>query len=178
MDIAVSLLDLFGIAPKPAMEGIALRVAREGTQPREAMLFGYFGGAVNVTDGRFTYHRYPPDLKRQEIYQYTVMPTHIASLFSPEELAGARLAGPLPFTKGARVMQLPVLERSAFQEKYGPGCLLEDETRLYDLVADPGQAHPLNDAATEARMAALMARLMAANHAPPEAFARLGLTAP
>lgn len=178
MDIAVSLLDLFGIAPKPAMEGIALRVAREGTQPREAVLFGYFGGAVNVTDGRFTYHRYPPDLKRQEIYQYTLMPTHISSLFSTEELAGARLAGPLPFTKGAKVMQLPVLERSAFQEKYGPGCLLEDETRLYDLVADPGQAHPLNDAAAEARMAALMARLMAANHAPPEAFARLGLTAP
>jgi len=27
-------------------------------------------------------------------------------------------------------------------------------------------------------MAALMTRLMAANHAPPEAFARLGLAAP
>lgn len=174
-DIAATLLELFGVAATPAMEGIPLRAAREGTRRREAALFGYFGGAVNVTDGRFTYHRYPPDLRRQEIWQYTVMPTHIAMPFTPEELAGAELAGPLPFTKGARVLRVPVLERSPFQEKYGPGALLEDETRLYDLAADPGQERPLADAAEEARMARLMAALMRANHAPPEAFARLGL---
>lgn len=175
LDLAATLLDLFGLAPTPLMEGIPLAAARTGERRREAILFGYFGGAVNVTDGRFTYHRYPPDLMRQEIYQYTVMPAHIASPFSPEELAGARLAGPLPFTKGARVMQVPVLQRSAFQDKYGPGGLLEDETRLYDLAGDPGQERPLQDPVQEARMVALMAGLMRANHAPPEAFARLGL---
>ncbi len=178
MDMAATFLELFGVAPTPGMEGIPLAASRAGKQRREAMIYGYFGGAVNVTDGRHTYHRYPPDLKKQEIYQYTVMPTHISMPFSVEELAGARLAGPLPFTKGAKVMQVPVLERSPFQTKYGPGNMLEDETRLYDLVADPGQERPVQDAATEARLTALMARLMAANHAPPEAFARLGLSAP
>jgi arylsulfatase A-like enzyme len=178
MDMAATFLELFGIAPTPAMEGIPLAASRAGTAKREAMIYGYFGGAVNVTDGRYTYHRYPPDLRKQEIYQYTVMPTHISMPFSVEELAGARLAGPLPFTKGAKVMQVPVLERSPFQTKYGPGNMLEDETRLYELAADPGQQTPIQDAATEARLTALMARLMAANHAPPEAFARLGLTAP
>ena len=59
---------------------------------------------------------------------------------------------------------------------YGPGALLEDDTRLYDLESDPGQEKPLADAAVEARMVDLMARLMRANHAPPEAFTRLGLT--
>ena len=28
----------------------------------ELPFLGYFGGAVNVTDGRYTYHRYPADL--------------------------------------------------------------------------------------------------------------------
>jgi arylsulfatase A-like enzyme len=177
-DLAATFLDLFGVAPTPLMEGIPLGVSRAGGNRREALLFGYFGGAVNVTDGRFTYHRYPPDLRTQEIYQYTVMPTHIMMPFTVEELALVQLAGPLPFTKGAKVMQVPVLERSPFQTRYGPLALLEDETRLYDTQADPGQERPLADPAQEARLAALMARLMAANHAPPEAFARLGLAPP
>ncbi|MGG5820422.1 sulfatase [Falsiroseomonas sp. HW251] len=178
MDLAATFLDLFGVAPTPMMEGIPLRALLDGEARREAVLFGYFGGAVNVADGRYTYHRFPPDLRRQEIHQYTVMPTHIWSPFSVEELADARLAGPLPFTKGAKVLQVPVIETSPFFNNYGPGALLEDETRLYDLVADPGQLAPLADATTEARLATLMAKLMAANHAPPEAFARLGLAPP
>jgi arylsulfatase A-like enzyme len=176
-DIAATMLELFGVPLPEVMEGIPLDAARNGTRRREAILYGYFGGAVNVTDGHYTYHRYPPDLRTQEIYQYTVMPTHISMPFTPEELAGMRLAGPLPFTKGAKVMQVPVLERSPFQPKYGPGALLEDETRLYDLRTDPGQLTPLQDKQAETRMSALMSRLMAANHAPPEAFARLGLSA-
>jgi hypothetical protein len=61
---------------------------------------------------------------------------------------------------------------------FGPGALLESETRLYDVVADPAQKHPLDDPATEARLTATMARLMAENDAPPEAFARLSLKEP
>ena len=175
MDLAATLLDLFGAPLPPALEGLPLRALRDGTAGRDALLYGYFGGAVNVTDGRFTYHRYPADLRRQEINQYTLMPTHIFSPFSTEELAGARLAGPLPFTKGAPVLQVPVIERSPFFDVYGPGAMLEDETRLYDLRADPGQERPVADPAQEARLAGIMARLMSANHAPPEAFTRLAL---
>jgi hypothetical protein len=58
---------------------------------------------------------------------------------------------------------------------YGPGALLESETRLYDLEADPGQERPLDDPAVEARMMRLMRELMIANDAPPEALARIGL---
>jgi hypothetical protein len=58
---------------------------------------------------------------------------------------------------------------------YGPGALLESETRLYDLETDPGQERPLRDSAVEARMVASMRALMTANGAPPEAFARLAL---
>jgi hypothetical protein len=58
---------------------------------------------------------------------------------------------------------------------YGPGALLEKETRLYDLLNDPGQNTPVQDAELEARMSELMKRLMIENEAPSEAFVRLGL---
>ena len=176
MDLAPTFLDLFGVAPPAETEGLSLLPLIEADRKlREGALFGYFGGAVNVTDGRFTYHRFPPDLRRQEIYQYTVMPTHIFEPFSPEELSAASLSPPFPFSKGVPLLKVPVTNRSPMYDVYGPGALLEDETRLYDLVADPGQEHPLRDAAAEARLAALMRQLMVANDAPAEALARVGL---
>ncbi len=73
------------------------------------------------------------------------------------------------------LLKVPVTERSPMYNNYGPGCLLENETRLYDLVADPGQQVPLADAGREERMVAAMAALMRAADAPPEAFDRIGL---
>lgn len=173
-DLAPTFLDLFGVAREPEMQGMSLLDAtRSGSNRREAALFGYFGGAVNVTDGRFTYHRYPNDIRTQEIFQYTLMPTHINMMFTPEELASAVMTGPLPFTKGARIMKVPVVERSPMYNRYGPGCLIEADTRLYDLERDPQQENPIRDTMEENRLAALMALLMSANNAPPEAFSRL-----
>jgi hypothetical protein len=58
---------------------------------------------------------------------------------------------------------------------YGPGALLEKETRLYDLHVDAGQTEPLDNAVVEDRMIELLTGLMEANEAPAEAFTRLGL---
>ena len=178
IDLAPTFLDLF-CAPAPAeMQGLSLLpVLEEDRKLRPGALFGYFGGAVNVTDGRYTYHRFPADLRTQEIYQYTLMPTHIWQPFSTEELRSAKLSEPFPFTKGVPLLQVPVSERSPMFNNYGPGALLEHETRLYDLEADPGQERPLTDTSVEQRLLALMAELMAANDAPAEAFSRLELAA-
>jgi len=176
IDFAPTFLDLFGVAPPPESQGFSMLPAlRQDREQREGALFGYFGGAVNVTDGHHTYHRFPPDLRTQEIYQYTLMPTHIFDRFSTEELESASLAKPFPFTKNVPLLKVPVIETSPMYNTYGPGVLLEDETRLYDLEADPGQERPLVDAAAEARMERLMKGLMVANDAPPEALKRIGL---
>lgn len=170
-DLAPTMLDLWDIAPPAEMCGRS--VLRESD--REAVIFGYFGGAVNVTDGETTYHRFPPSLRDQEIYQYTLMPTHITSRFTPEELRAATLAPPFDWTKEVPLLKVPVIERSPMYANYGPGCLLESDTRLYDLRTDPGQEHPLDDPGREARMVDCMVALMRANDAPSEAYARLGL---
>jgi hypothetical protein len=179
IDLAPSFLDLFGAAPAAEMQGHSIfGAAHAATKLRDAALFGYFGGAVNVTDGRYSYHRFPADLRAQEIYQYTLMPTHIASRFLPEELAQASLSEAFPFTKGARLLKVPVTERSPMFNNYGPGALLESDTRLYDIEVDPGQATPLASPEMERFMVSAMARLMLANQAPPEAFVRLGFPVP
>lgn len=175
IDLAPTFLDLFGATQPVENEGISLCQMADGTALRSGVLFGYFGGAVNVADGRYTYHRFPEDLSKQELYQYTLMPTHIFSPFTPEELARATVSPPLGFTKGAKLLKVPVIERSPMYSNYGPGALLESETRLYDLKADPGQEAPLGDAAVETRLTALMRGLMEANDAPPEAFTRIAL---
>jgi hypothetical protein len=106
------------------------------------------------------------------------MPTHIWDRFSVEELQTISLAPPFAFTKGVQTMKIPMIDTSPMFDNYGPGSLLEKETRLYDLASDPGQEAPLADAAAEARMIGLMTGLMQENAAPPEAFARVRLTPP
>ena len=71
------------------------------------------------------------------------------------------------------VPQIPVLSTSPMYNNSAPGALLERETRLYDLDADPGQLHPLQ----KARLAALMRSLMRAADAPAEAYTRLDFVA-
>jgi arylsulfatase A-like enzyme len=178
-DLGATFLDAFGGTRPAEMTAQSVLPLLDG-QPsaHDAVLYGYFGGAVNVTDGRVSYHRYPADLRTQEIYQYTVMPTHIYEPFPVSELSGATLAPPFDFTKNTPLLKVPVKPGSAMSKNYGPDCFIEDDTRLYDLAADPAQQHPLADPALEARMATVMARLMAAQSAPPEAFTRLGLTPP
>ena len=178
IDIAPSVLGLFGVPVPVEMEGHNILPAQGPVPKRDGAIFGYFGGAVNVTDGRYTYHRFPADLRHQEVYQYTVMPTHIYSLFTPEELAQASLSEAFPFTKGSKLLRVPVIARSPMYNNYGPGAFIENDTRLYDLATDPGQDRPLRDLAQEQRMLALMARLMAEDHAPAEAFRRLEIAEP
>jgi arylsulfatase A-like enzyme len=179
IDLTATFLNMFGVESPSEVQGKSLLpVLAQDQELREAALFGYFGGAVNLADGRFTYFRYPADLGAQEVYQYTVMPTHMAEPFSADELAAATLAPPFPFTKGVPLLRVPVTERSPIYANYGPGALLDRETVLFDLESDPDQLAPIRDTAIEARLAALMAGLMAATDAPAEAFARLGLEPP
>jgi len=175
IDIMPTMLDLHGVTPPPEVEGRSLLTLLEDDTPiREAALYGIFGSAVNVTDGRYTYFRYPDDLETQEIFEYTVMPTRMTSFFTPEELAVAEMAEPFDFTKGARVMKIRGHDKIPMYRGLGMGFFQDVGTVLFDTVSDPGQTQPLEDAAVEERMAGLMRDLMKANDAPPEAMTRFG----
>lgn len=169
VDWAPTLLEYFGIERPPDMQGRVLREAIASDQAvREAGLFGVFGGHVNVTDGRHVYMRAPAQATNAPLNEYTLMPTHMRSRFSPEELRRAELSGPQPFSKGCPLLRMPGRSWNKAHE-FG--------TLLYDVQTDPQQRQPLHDPAVEARMLGHLTRLMRENHAPPEQFERLGLPA-
>ncbi len=175
-DIAPTLLDIYGAEiPEEVTAQSVLPLLDGAPSAYDAILYGYFGGAVNIADGRYTYHRYPPDLRSQKTYQYTLMPTHIYEMFPVKELAEAELVEPFSFTKGARVLKVPVKAGSAMSHNYGPECFIEDDTRLYDLKTDPGQSNPIDAPEVETQLTVRMRDLMIELGAPEEAFARLGL---
>ena len=162
----------------PEMQGLSLLPMLKGSPGHEAVMFGFFGGAVNVTDGHYTYFRYPFDLAEQDIYQYTLMPTHIFDFFADAELEKATLVPPFSFSRNMPLLRVPVHETSAMYTTYGPGCLMENTTVLYDLDADPGQTTPLDDPECETRMERLLSHLMKQVDAPAEAWSRLRLECP
>ena len=168
IDLPVTVLDCFGIDPRPDMQGRPLgdAVAADDVV-REAALFGVHGGHVNVTDGRYVYMRAPQSADNQPLYNYTLMPTHMRHRFSAHELKAMTLQEPFDFTKGCQTLKIRPERNRYMTEAF--------ESLLYDLEADPGQQNPLQDAALEGRMIEKMLDLMRANDAPPEQYQRLGI---
>lgn len=177
IDLMPTILDLFGApCPAEARGHSLLPILAKDTPVRQAALYGQFGGSTNVTDGRFTYLRYPPPGGNEPMFHYTLMPMHMRSFFEQIELDGATLRPPFDFTRGLQVLKVPVVADAAanMARRYPP---LDAHTVLYDLAQDPGQRQPLDAPAEEARLIGLMTELMRQHDAPEEAFARLGLPA-
>ena len=151
------------------MQGRPLRGVMERDEPiHEGALFGLFGGQVCCTDGGVGVHAQPGPGKRPR-YEYTLMPTRHGgrrAFMSNEVLRTARLAEPLPFSKGVPVLR--VESRGAVLQAGYP-------TMLFCVRDDPGQEQPVQDEAQERRMTALLKELMRRSDAPAEQYERLGL---
>jgi len=167
IDIAPTLLRHFGIEPAEDMQGIDLAAAASADTEREAALFGNHGGHVNVTDGRHVYMRAAATESNAPLEEYTLMPTHMRSRFTPGELQQWEPAEPFGFTKGVRTMRLPADQPWMNPWRHG--------TLLFDLATDPHQERPLVDDDVELRMIRLLVEQMRAAEAPASQYVRLGL---
>jgi len=169
VDIGPTLLDFFALEPTPDMQGRPLGdVVLRDAPVREGAIFGAHGGHVNVTDGRYVYMRACATETNAPLFEYTLMPTHMRSRFSVEELREAEFVEGFGFTKGVSVLRIPA---------WALGNPWEYGTLLFDLETDPEQDRPLRDEQLELRMATLLVELMRANDAPADQFERLGLPA-
>ncbi|MBN2003989.1 MAG: sulfatase [Anaerolineae bacterium] len=167
IDWGPTLLEFFGVPATADMRGLPLTHSAAAEQPlREGVLFGIFGGHVNVCDGRYVYMRAPVAPNNAPLHEYTLMPSHMSHTFGVDELQNIQLAEPFPFTKGCRTMKI-ASRANAGTHRFG--------NLLFDLENDPEQNHPLHNLEIEARMVALLTKLMEAGDAPPEQFTRLGL---
>lgn len=183
IDLMPTFLDLHGISPPSEVMGASLLKMLLSDDPiHEAVLFGVWGGAINITDGRFAYFLYPADLESGQVYQYTLMPMHPMSLFAPEVLAAAELVQPFDFTKGAPLLKIPGRNIASRNSALGrpnrslaKGFFQDTETVLFDTAIDPGQTSPIERPDIADRLTGLMCSLLRANDAPGEIYRRFGL---
>jgi arylsulfatase A-like enzyme len=182
-DLMPTFLDYFGAPAPPYLHGASLRPAIEADQTvHDSLVYGYFGMAMNATDGRHTYFRNPvqPDAT---VYAYTSMPTQFHDFMPREQLAQAEMGRFLGHTYNIPLYKVPFpaggLSGGGLphrHEGYADAAgAFHPHHELFDLAADPGQARPLDDAALEARFLDLMRGHLDRLAAPGEQRARLGL---
>jgi arylsulfatase A-like enzyme len=174
-DLMPTFLDYFGAAPPPHLHGTSLRPALESNQAvHDSIIYGYFGMALNLTDGRHTYFRNPVSAETA-VYAYTAMPTAFHSFLPREALAQAELGRFLGHTYNIPVYKVPQKGQAPHRhgvekpEHYQP---IHD---LYDLASDPGQDHPVTNPELEAHFCELLRGHLARVGAPGEHLERLGL---
>ena len=171
VDFAPTLLELHGLPIPKNMLGKPLREVIDHDEViHPCVLFGHHGTHINLTDGRYVYMRAPLTRENGPVYEYTLMPTHMRAMFSPDELKTAVMHEPFTFTKGAPVMRIDTGDpqaRSFPCYRYG--------TKLYDLENDPGQLHPIENPEVELDLIHKMTALMKENDAPMEQYTRMGL---
>ena len=171
-----TILDIFQ-APIPSeVEGKSLLpLMREETNLRKSAIFGYWGGGVNLADGKYTYFAYPDDMRNQELYQYTLMPTHMTKPFSLEELKESTLAPPFKFSKELPLLKVPHKSKadSKTHSYHFPEKMEDTQSAIYDVSIDPQQSKKIEDVEVKERLNAELLRLIKENDAPTEALLRM-----
>ncbi len=170
IDIAPTLLEFFGVDRTKDMLGKPLREAvAEDKKVHDYVIFGYHSGPIGITDGRYKLLHAPVDVT-QKVYEYTLMPTHMKSFFSMEELRSIELCLGFSFTKGISVLKMATNAGMRFAEKQPEGIDL-----LFDLQNDPKEQHPIEDETKREELLKAMTKLMEENNAPRELYKRMGL---
>jgi hypothetical protein len=177
-DLMPTLLDIFGLwIPEEVTGSSLLPLVRDSARPgRGVAIFGMFGGPLGATDGRYDYYIYPEDLTAEGLHEYTLMPMHIRSRMSIDELRSAELVQGFDFTKGAPLLRIDA-RKDARRIPIVDGNMFENlGTRLYDVLADPNQEKAYRDRTVEVRLREGIAVALREHDCPEEVYERLGLS--
>ena len=172
-----TLLDFHNLnIPNDVIGKSLIPLLNKETNLRESLIYGYFGAAINVTNGKYTYLHYPKKLNSENLFEYTLMPTRMTSRFSIKELLNATLDNPFNFTKGVPVMKLSPKTSEGDEVLEVQGLKFEDtDSRLFDLKNDPNQLKPIKNQKIENDFKNEIVKLMKKVDAPLEAYKRFGL---
>jgi len=175
-DLMPTMLEIFGLPIPSETTGTSVLPLIAGAPGREAIIFGMFGGPIGITDGTYSYFRYPRDLFDETLGEYTLMPTHLSGFFNSNELKTATLAGPFDFTKGLKLMRYSALNESSRAPGPNNRVQAQFKSAIYDNARDPNQLNPIDMPAIEAKLKDAAVRLLRAHDAPREYFEWLTLT--
>ena len=179
-DIMPTVLEMAGLdVPQDATGHSLMPVLRGDSAQRDSLIFGYFGAAVNVSDGRYNYFHYPTTIGAAHLYEYTLMPTRMTTRFPIRDLLGATLHPGFSFTKQVPVLRLDPRTDDEGEPVEVQGMGFADKrSQLFDLQNDPAQSKPLDDPEIIARLQGQIVTNMQYLDAPQEAYLRFGFPVP
>lgn len=172
IDLMPTLLEFFGGLEIPdRVQGSSLRPTWEGnnTRFRSEALYGWFGRAVNITDGNYTYFRAPAREDNYPCYAYCCLPTTLWSYMGLDCMNEIETGRFLPYT------DFPVYKIPMHGKDYMGSRRFINESQLFDIKNDFYQTKPLDDPALERRIEEMLVTAMKRAGAPSEQFTRLGL---
>jgi arylsulfatase A-like enzyme len=165
IDMMPTFMELHGGELPPHVHGRSLGHLLEGdTQHHDAVLYGYFGKDVNLTDGRYTYCRQP--LPDSHLYHHTAMPCSFADFHGRGQLAQAETGVFLQHAYDIPHYRLKVPSK---RHHNAP-----DFNPIYNIGADPLQKSPVRDEELERQLAGRMRQLLQEYDAPECQYQRLG----
>jgi len=176
IDLMPTFLDYFGCPLPPHVTGRSLRPVMEKTAQswREDIIFGYFGMAVNITDGRHLYMRNPAHEDGGPLHAYTAMPIRSLGRWYPrsdyEKMEMGRYLG---HTYNIPLYKIPETGGAPRAQEGQPSFIGRNE--LFALPCTP-ESEAISDAKLETHFAQRIIENLKQVGAPEEQLVRLGLS--
>ena len=172
LDLMPTFMELHGGENPAAVQGRSLcHLFTDDAKHHSAVLYGYFGKDINMTDGCYTYCRQP--LPGSHVQHHTASPSAFVDLATQQapfvrrqQLASAECGVFLEHTHGIPHYRFAVPSRHHHNSP--------DFNPIYNIVADPEQLNPVRDQEIEERLAEQMRNLLEFHNAPQSQFERMG----
>lgn len=174
IDVMPTILDHFKTPLPPNVHGHSLLPVIEDDKSRLDAIFGYFGIALNITDGRYVYMRNPVNEDGGPLYAYTAMPTGGLNKWYPravyDKIEMGRYFG---HTYNMPLYKIPV--QGSAPREHADEHPYRGRHQLYDIVQDPQQMSPLDDVVRMDHFATRIGAHLHACEAQPDQYLRLGI---
>lgn len=166
MDLMPTFMELHGGQNPPHVQAqsMAHLLEQEATH-NDAILYGYFGKDINLTDGQYTYCRQA--LEGSTLYNHSANACNFSDFEKRDVLANAELGVFLKHTYD--------IPHFRMQNKSRKHHNAPDHNLIYDITQDPEQENPIHDAQLETQLASKMKDLLERYDAPECQFDRMGL---
>lgn len=174
IDLMPTFLEYHGASIPPHVTGASLRPTFDGGAIRQDAIFGYFGKATNITDGRHVYLRNPVNADGGPLHAYTAMPVQGLNSWFPRDVHDrVEMGRYFGHTYNLPLYKIPA---AGLPPAHHPGeASYTGRHELFDVRADPHQQSPIDDPTLEAHFVERIAEHLQHYEAPAEQYTRLGI---
>ena len=177
IDLMPTFMDHFDCPLPPHVQGQSILQTMEGQSEREDVIFGYFGMAMNITDGRYVYMRNPVNEDAGPLYAYTAMPTGGLKTWYPREVYDkVEMGRYYGHTYNLPLYKIPTTGK--VPKHHSDEASYAGRNQMFDILEDPAQNHPMHDTARESRFIERITHHLKSCEAQTEQYTRLGISYP